>query len=176
MSLQKAQQYLEEKGYGDRIIVPEASSATVELAAAALGVEPGMIAKTMSFLVAGKPVLILTEGTARIDNHKFKETFHTKAKMIPPAEVEGYIGHAPGGVCPFGIREGVKVYLDESLKVYDTVYPAAGDDHSAVKLTIAELEEAAGAEGWVDVCKEPAPAVGEGTSACGKRTNAAAMT
>ena len=153
MSFEKAQQFLIQKGFGDHIIVPEASSATVELAAQALGVEPGMIAKTMSFLVGGEPILILTEGTARIDNHKFKETFHTKAKMIAPAEVEGYVGHAPGGVCPFGIRKGVKVYLDESLKVYETVYPAAGDDHSAVKLTIAELEQAADAEGWVDVCK-----------------------
>ena len=161
MSLEKARSYLQKKGYGDRLIIPEHSSATVELAAQAIGVEPGMIAKTMSFLVNGEPVLILTEGTARVDNHKFKEQFHTKAKMIPPAEVEGYIGHAPGGVCPFGIREGVKVYLDESLKVYDTVYPAAGDDHSAVRLTITELEEVAGAEGWVDVCKEPAPAAGE---------------
>ena len=153
MSFEKAQQYLTQKGFGDHIIVPEASSATVELAAQALGVEPGMIAKTMSFLVGGEPILILTEGTARVDNHKFKETFHTKAKMIAPAEVEGYIGHAPGGVCPFGIKEGVKVYLDESLKAFETVYPAAGDDHSAVRLTIAELEQAAEAEGWVNVCK-----------------------
>ena len=157
MSFEKAKAYLEEKGYGDRIIVPEASSATVELAAQAIGVEPGMIAKTMSFLVAGEPILILTEGTARVDNHKFKETFHTKAKMIPPAEVEGYIGHAPGGVCPFGINEGIRVYLDESLKVFETVFPAAGNDHSAVRLSIAELEDASGADGWVDVCKAPAP-------------------
>ena len=156
MSLAKAKKYLEEKGYVDHIIELEDSSATVELAAQALGVEPGMIAKTLSFLIGDTPILILTEGTARIDNHKYKDTFHTKAKMIPFEEVENWIGHAPGGVCPFGIKEGVKVYLDESLKQFDTVYPAAGNDHSAVKLTIAELEEVAGAVGWVDVCKEPA--------------------
>mgnify|MGYP004614491431 FL=1 len=116
--------------------------------------EPGMIAKTLSFLEGDKAILILAEGTARIDNHKYKEKFHTKAKMIPFEEVEEYIGHAPGGVCPFGIKEGVEVYLDESLKKFDTVYPAAGNDHSAVKLTIPELEAVAGAVGWIDVCKE----------------------
>ena len=155
MSFEKAKNDLTEKGFGDRIIVPETSSATVELAAQAVGVEPGRIAKTMSFLVNGNPILILTEGTARVDNRRFKAQFHAKAKMIPPADVEGYIGHAPGGVCPFGINDGVRVYLDESLRRYDTVYPAAGNDHSAVRLTIAELEEASGAEGWVDVCREP---------------------
>ena len=156
MSLEKAKAYLAEKGYADHIIELEDSSATVQLAAQALGVEPGMIAKTMSFLIGEEAILILTEGTARVDNRKYKDTFHMKAKMIPFEEVEKWIGHAPGGVCPFGIKEGVKVYLDESLKQFDTVYPAAGNDHSAVKLTIAELEEVAGAVGWVDVCKEPA--------------------
>lgn len=154
MSLEKAKKYLEEKGYADHIIELADSSATVDLAAQALGVEPGMIAKTLSFLVDGQPILILTEGTARIDNHKYKDTFHTKAKMIPFDEVESYIGHAPGGVCPFGIRDGISVYLDESLKKFETVYPAAGNDHSAVKLTIAELEEVASAKSWIDVCKE----------------------
>ena len=101
-----------------------------------------------------KPVLILTEGTARVDNHKFKETFHTKAHMIPREQVEELVGHAPGGVCPFGIRDGVRVYFDESLKKHAMVYPAAGDDHSGVKLTIAELEEAVPGAGWVDVCKD----------------------
>ena len=91
---------------------------------------------------------------AKVDNRKYKDTFHVKAKMIPFDEVEEIIGHAPGGVCPFGIQDGVEVYLDESLKKFDTVYPAAGNDHSAVKLTISELEQAAGAAGWVDVCKE----------------------
>ena len=156
MSLEKAKAYLAEKGYADHIIELEDSSATVQLAAQALGVEPGMIAKTMSFLIGEEAILILTEGTAKVDNRKYKDTFHMKAKMIPFEEVENWIGHAPGGVCPFGIKEGIKVYLDESLKQFDTVYPAAGNDHSAVKLTIAELEEVAGAAGWVDVCKEPA--------------------
>ena len=156
MSLEKAKAYLAEKGYADHVIELEDSSATVQLAAQALGVEPGMIAKTMSFLIGEEAILILTEGTAKVDNRKYKDTFHMKAKMIPFEEVEGWIGHAPGGVCPFGIKEGIKVYLDESLKQFDTVYPAAGNDHSAVKLTIAELEEVAGAVGWVDVCKESA--------------------
>ena len=154
MSLEKAKAYLAEKGYADHIIELEDSSATVQLAAQALGVEPGMIAKTMSFLIGEEAILILTEGTAKVDNRKYKDTFHMKAKMIPFEEVENWIGHAPGGVCPFGIKEGIKVYLDESLKQFDTVYPAAGNDHSAVKLTIAELEEVAGAVGWVNVCKE----------------------
>lgn len=156
MSLEKAKEYLAEKGYADHVIELEDSSATVQLAAQALGVEPGMIAKTMSFLIGEEAILILTEGTAKVDNRKYKDTFHMKAKMIPFEEVENWIGHAPGGVCPFGIKEGIKVYLDESLKQFDTVYPAAGNDHSAVKLTIAELEEVAGAVGWVNVCKEPA--------------------
>ena len=154
MSLEIAKRYLEKKGYADHIIELEQSSATVALAAEALGVEEGMIAKTMSFLQNETAVLILAEGTARIDNRKYKDAFHTKAKMIPFDEVERYIGHAPGGVCPFGIKDGIKVYLDESLKRYDVVYPAAGNDHSAVKLTIAELEEACGNVEWVGVCKE----------------------
>ena len=156
MSLERAKAYLAEKGYADHVIELEDSSATVQLAAQALGIEPGMIAKTMSFLLGGEAILILTEGTAKVDNRKYKDTFHMKAKMIPFEEVENWIGHAPGGVCPFGIKEGIRVYLDESLKQFETVYPAAGNDHSAVKLTIAELEEVAGAVGWVDVCKEPA--------------------
>ena len=154
MALEQAKKYLTEKGYADRIIELEESSATVQLAAEALGVEPGMIAKTMSFLQGEQLVLILTEGTARIDNRKYKDTFHIKAKMIPFEEVEEIIGHAPGGVCPFGVKEGIKVYLDESLKRFDTVYPAAGNDHSAVRLTIEDLENAVDSEGWIDVCKE----------------------
>ena len=156
MSLQKAEAYLESKGFLDHVITLEESTATVALAAQALGVQPGMIAKTMSFLQGEKTVLILTEGTAKVDNRKYKDTFHVKAKMIPFDEVEEKIGHAPGGVCPFGINEGVEVYLDESLKRFETVYPAAGDDHSAVKLTIPELEKVADAQGWIDVCKEEA--------------------
>jgi prolyl-tRNA editing enzyme YbaK/EbsC (Cys-tRNA(Pro) deacylase) len=153
MSFEKASGYLRSIGLEDRIIVPEASSATVELAAQAIGVTPGEIAKTLSFITKEGPVLVIAEGTARVDNHKYKETFHTKAKMIPGDRVEELVGHAPGGVCPFGIQEGVHVYMDESLRKYEIVYPAAGDDHSAVKLTVAELEQASRARGWVDVCK-----------------------
>lgn len=154
MSQEKAEIYLKEKGRLDRVIRLEDSTATVTQAAEALGVEPGMIAKTMSFLQNDQPVLILTEGTAKIDNRKYKDTFHVKAKMIPFEEVEHWIGHAPGGVCPFGINEGVIVYLDESLRQFEVVYPAAGDDHSAVKLSVDELEQICGAKGWIDVCKE----------------------
>ncbi len=154
MSLEKAKAYLENKGFLDHVIELNDSTATVAMAAEALGVEPGMIAKTMSFLQGEQAVLILTEGTAKVDNRKYKDTFHAKAKMIPFDEVERVIGHAPGGVCPFGINDGVEVYLDESLKKFATVYPAAGNDHSAVKLTIPELEQVVGAKGWVDVCKE----------------------
>ena len=154
MSLEKAKADLEQKGFLDHVIELKKSTATVAEAAEALDVKPGMIAKTMSFLQGEKAVPILTEGTAKVDNHKYKDTFHVKAKMIPFGEVEEYIGHAPGGVCPFGIKEGITVYLDESLKRFETVYPAAGNDHSAVRLTIAELEDVAGACGWIDVCKE----------------------
>ena len=156
MSLESAEGYLKEKGFLDHVIEFKESTATVAMAAEALGVEPGMIAKTLSFMQGDKAVLILTEGTAKVDNRKYKDTFHTKAKMIPFEEVEDKVGHAPGGVCPFGVKEGVEVYLDESLKKFDTVYPAAGNDHSAVKLTIPGLEQIAGAEGWVDVCKDEA--------------------
>ncbi len=155
MSLEKAENYLKEAGVLDHVIELKESTATVALAAEALGVEPGMIAKTMSFLQGEQPVLILTEGTAKVDNRKYKDTFHVKAKMIPFEQVEEVTGHAPGGVCPFGIKDGIEVYLDESLKRFETVYPAAGDDHSAVRLTIPELEEVSGAKGWVDVCREP---------------------
>ena len=144
MSLEKAKAYLENKGFLDHVIELADSTATVAMAAEALGVEPGMIAKTMSFLQGEQAVLILTEGTAKVDNRKYKDTFHVKAKMIPSDAVEEVIGHAPGGVCPFGINDGVEVYLDESLKKFTIVYPAAGNDHSAVKLTIPELEQIAG--------------------------------
>lgn len=153
MSQKRAENYLEQKGFLDHVIRLEASTATVAEAADALGVEPGMIAKTMSFLLDDQPILILTEGTARVENRNTRILSY-KSEMIPFEEVEQWIGHAPGGVCPFGINDGVKVYLDESLRRFETVYPAAGDDHSAVKLTIPELEEVAGAVGWVDVCKE----------------------
>ena len=153
MSLEKAKSYLEHKGYADHIIIPEQSSATVAEAAQALGCEPGMIAKSLSFIQGERPVLILAEGMARIDNKKYKERFGCKAKMIPGDQVEALIGHGVGGVCPFGVNDNVFIYLDESLKQHDTVYPAAGTDHSAVRLTISELEDACGAPEWVDVCK-----------------------
>ena len=153
MSLEKAKAYLESKGFADRIIIPEHSSATVAEAAEALGCEPGMIAKTLSFLQGEQPVLILAEGMARIDNKKYKERFGCKSKMIPGDQVEALIGHDVGGVCPFGVNEGVSVYLDESLRQHETVYPAAGTDHSAVKLTIDELMQACDYLEWVDVCK-----------------------
>ena len=155
MSLEKAKAYLAEKGYADHVIELEDSSATVQLAAQALGVEPGMIAKTMSFLIGEEAILILTEGTARVDNRKYKDTFHMKAKMIPFEEVEKWIGHAPGGVCPFGIKEGVKVYLDESLKRFETVFPAVGSASSAIELNLDELYRYSNAKAWIDVCKLP---------------------
>lgn len=155
MSIERAREYLAEKGYAGRIIETEQSSATVGEAAEALGVEPGRIAKTLSFLTPDGPILILAEGTARIDNRKFKDTFQTKARMIPGDQVEELIGHAPGGVCPFGVNDGVTVYLDESLKKYDLVYPAAGNAKSAVRLFIDELECCIHPEDWVDVCKDP---------------------
>lgn len=153
MSLERARNDLREKGLEDHIIIPDHSSATVAEAAEALGCEPGMIAKTLSFLQGDRPVLILAEGTARIDNAKYKARFQKKAKMIPPEQVEGLIGHAVGGVCPFGVNENVVVYLDESLKLHEVVYPAAGTDHSAVRLTIAELERACPDAEWIDVCR-----------------------
>jgi len=156
MSLERARAYLEQKGFAGHLIIPEHSSATVAEAAEALGCEPGMIAKTLSFLQDDKPVLILAEGMARIDNKKYKARFGCKARMIPGDQVEALIGHDIGGVCPFGVNEGVTVYLDESLKLHDTVFPAAGSDHSAVRLTIEELEQCCEYADWVDVCKQPA--------------------
>ena len=153
MSLVKAEEDLKKKGMLDRIIHLAASTATVAEAAEALGVEPGMIAKTLSFLQEEKPVLILTEGTAKIDNRKYKDTFHIKAKMIPFEEVETQVGHAPGGVCPFGAKPEVRVYTDVSLDRFDIVYPACGDAASGVRLTPDELFRAAGALSRVDVTK-----------------------
>ena len=153
MSLEKAKAYLETRGLADHIIIPEHRSATVQEAAEALGCEPGMIAKTLSFLQEDRPVLILAEGMARIDNRKYKDRFSCKAKMIPGDQVEALVGHGVGGVCPFGVNEDVTVYLDVSLKQHETVYPAAGTDHSAVRLTIEELERSCDHSGWVDVCK-----------------------
>ena len=153
MSVEKAKKYLEKRGYLDRVIEPDVSTATVELAAAAIGVEPGRICKSLSFLIDERPILILAEGMARVDNKKYKAQFGKKAKMIPREEVEGYIGHEAGGVCPFGVNENVEIYLDGSLKKWDVVYPAAGNANSAVRLTLDELQELVSARGWVDVCK-----------------------
>ena len=154
MAFERAKGHLEKYGLSDRIIVPEHSSATVAEAAEAIGCEPAMIAKTLSFLQDDRPVLILVDGVSRIDNRKYKERFGCKAKMIPAEQVEPLIGHDVGGVCPFGINGGVTVYLDESLKKHEVVYPAVGSDHSGVRLTIAELEQCSGYTDWVDVCKE----------------------
>ncbi|MDO5455912.1 MAG: YbaK/EbsC family protein [Eubacteriales bacterium] len=153
MSIVKARRYLEEKGYSDRIIETDVSTATVELAAEAIGVEPGRICKSLSFLLEERPILILAEGMARIDNRKYKDTFGKKAKMIPRDQVEEYIGYEAGGVCPFGVKPNVEIYLDESLRKWDEVYPAVGNANSAVRLSPEELEEAVDALGWVDVCK-----------------------
>lgn len=155
MGYDKAKEHLVKCGLEDRIKLFEVSTATCELAAQALGTIPAQIAKTMSFWVGDEPILILATGDVKIDNHKFKEKFHTKAKMISFDEVEGAIGHAVGGVCPFGVNDNVKVYLDESLKKFDIVYPAAGTDNSAVKLTIPELERSSGYIEWIDVTKLP---------------------
>lgn len=155
MAFEKAKKHLEAFGLADRIIVPEHSSATVVEAAEAIGCEPAMIAKTLSFLQEDRPVLILVDGVSRIDNRKYKEHFGCKARMIPAEQVEPLIGHEIGGVCPFGVNAGVTVYLDESLRRHETVYPAAGSDHSGVRLTIAELEQCSGYKEWIDVCREP---------------------
>ena len=154
MSLDRAKAHLAQFGLEDRIQLFDVSSATVELAAQAVGCQPTHIAKTLSFLLPEGPVLILAAGDARIDNSKYKARFHTKAKMIPHDQVETLIGHGVGGVCPFGVNGGVPVWLDESLRRFDIVYPAAGTSSSAVKLTLDELERASLAQGWVDVCKD----------------------
>ena len=155
MSLEKAKAYLEERGYGDRIRIFDVSSATVELAAAAVGTEPARIAKSLTFMLEGHPVMILCAGDGRVDNKKYKGRFQKKARMLSREEVIELIGHDVGGVCPFGIRDGVEVYLDESLKRFDKVYPACGSGSSAVELTVEELEDLSGSKGWVDVCKLP---------------------
>lgn len=153
MAVEKVREYLKEYHMEDRILEFDVSSATVELAAQAVGCEPERIAKTMSFLVNEEVILIVTAGDVKIDNKKYKQYFHAKAKMIPFEEVEEYIGHAPGGVCPFAVKEGVRTYLDESLKRFETVYPAAGNTNSAVRLTPQELEQCIENVTWIDVCK-----------------------
>lgn len=153
MAFNKVCDFFKEKNLADRVMEFDESSATVELAAQAIGCEPAKIAKTMSFLIDDNAILIITAGNMKIDNKKYKAQFHTKAKMIPWDNVESYIGHAPGGVCPFAIKEGIDVYLDTSLKAFDTVYPAAGSSNSAVRLSPEELYELSQAAEWIDVCK-----------------------
>jgi prolyl-tRNA editing enzyme YbaK/EbsC (Cys-tRNA(Pro) deacylase) len=155
MSYENAKAHLEKYNLADRIQLFDVSSATVELAAQAVGVEGARIAKTLSFKLDSGCILILAAGDARIDNKKYKATFHKKASMPSADEVLEQIGHPVGGVCPFGIKPGVTVYLDESLKRFDIVYPAAGTGNSAVKLSIDELYTCSEAVGWVDVCKLP---------------------
>lgn len=153
MTIEKVKAYLTECGLDDRVTEFDVSSATVELAAQALGCEPCLIAKTMSFLVEDHVTLVVLAGDVRVDNAKFKATFHQKAKMLSHEQVSEMTGFPVGGVCPFLAPEGTKVYLDESLKRFETVYPAAGSRNSAVRLSIEELECAAKPEGWVDVAK-----------------------
>ena len=153
MSIERARAHLARHGLEERIRELTVSSATVALAAEALGCEPARIAKTLSFENGEGAILILAAGDARIDNAKFKHRFGMKARMLSAERVEPLIGHGVGGVCPFGVNEGIPVYLDESLKRFDIVYPAAGTTASAVMLTLSELERASEADGWVDVTK-----------------------
>ena len=151
MSIEKGREYFRQFGMEDRVREFEVSSATVELAAQALGVEGARIAKTLSFMVGEQPVLILMAGDVKVDNPKYKAVFHTKAKMMTPEQLEEYVGHQIGGVCPFGIKDGVDVYLDESLKRFNTVFPACGSSNSAIELTIPQLEEFSNFKEWIDV-------------------------
>ena len=153
MSYENVKHYFDQIGMGQRVMNLKQSSATVEEAAEAIGCQPCQIAKTMSFLVNDKPILIVTAGDTKVDNKKFKGVFHQKAKMIPWDQVEGYIGHVPGGVCPFAVNSDVAVYLDLSLKRFQRVYPAAGNGHSAVDLSPEELAEYSKVVDWIDVCK-----------------------
>ena len=153
MSVERAREYLKQFGIEDRMQELPVSSATVALAAEALGCAPQRIAKTLSFLVGDGAILIVAAGDVKIDNSKYKKQFGAKAKMLSPEQVTELIGHAIGGVCPFGVNEGVKVYLDESLKRFETVFPACGSGNSAIEMTIPELEKYSGFESWVDVCK-----------------------
>ena len=153
MSIQAVKAYLAQYGVQDRVREFDVSSATVDLAAQALGCEPCRIAKTLSFLVDGRAILIVAAGDAKVDNPKYKARFGTKARMLTPEEAVALVGHAVGGVCPFAVNEGVTVYLDESLKRFATVFPACGSSNSAIELTIPELEAYSGFTAWVDVCK-----------------------
>ena len=152
MAFEKAEQYLAERGYADRVQTFAVSSATVELAARALGTEPARIAKSLTFLGEGTAIMVVCAGDVKVNSGKFKQHFGVKAKMLTWEQVHEMIGHDVGGVCPFGVNTDVAVYLDESLKRFDIVYPACGSDNSAVKLTPEELAELSNSQGWVDVC------------------------
>ncbi|KGF13891.1 EBSC protein [Peptostreptococcus sp. MV1] len=154
MSIEKVREYFDQFGMKERVLEFDQSSETVELAAQAVGCEPKQIAKTMSFLVGEDPILICLAGDAKIANAKYKKQFGTKAKMISFDDVEELIGHQVGGVCPFAIKDNVMVYLDESLKRFETVFPAAGSGNSAIELTIPELEKYSNFAGWIDISKD----------------------
>ena len=153
MSIQRVRKYFKEYGMENRIQEFQVSSATVELAAQALHCDPERIAKTLSFMVKDRVVLVVTAGDMKIDNSKYKAQFGTKAKMLSPDDAEILVGHKVGGVCPFGVKEGVEIYLDMSLKRFETVFPACGSANSAIELTNEELERFSAAASWVDVCK-----------------------
>ncbi len=153
MSLTNAREHLKKYGLENNIMEFESSSATVKEAAQTIHCEEEQIAKTLSFLVNKEPILIVIPGDKKIDNAKFKAQFNTRAQMIPYDDVEKLTGHAVGGVCPFGIKENVTVYLDNSLKRFKTIYPACGSSNSAIKLNLQELEQASNYKSWVDVCK-----------------------
>ncbi len=153
MSIQKVREYLAAYGAADRIREFDVSSATVELAAKALGCAESRIAKTLSFMLGDRVVLVVAAGDVKVDNRKYKDFFGGKAKMLAREDAERLTGHAVGGVCPFAVNDGVEVWLDESLKRFDTVFPACGSASSAIELTLDELEKFSRAKGWTDVCK-----------------------
>ena len=153
MSVESVRKLFSDAGLGDLVLYSEVISDTVENAAAMIGCEPRQIAKTMSFLLGDAAIVIVASGDAKIDNGKYKAEFGTKARMIPYAEVEGYTGHLPGGICPFALKENVAVFLDESLKRFDVVYTGGGDEHNTVKVTLPLLEQYSNYKKWIDVCK-----------------------
>ena len=155
MAIEKVRDFFRGFGMEDRIMEFDVSSATVDLAAQALGCDPCRIAKSLSFITPDGPILVVAAGDAKIDNPKYKAQFNTKAKMMTPDQAVELIGHAVGGVCPFAVNEGVRVYLDRSLKRFDTVFPACGSSNSAIELTLEELEKYSSAVSWVDVCRLP---------------------
>ena len=152
-SIEKVKAFFAQRGMADRVLEFDVSSATVELAAQALGCEGKRIAKSLAFGVNGEAILVVAAGDARVDNAKYKARFGVKARMLSPEDTEAFVGHAVGGVCPFAVNDGVKVYLDESLKRFATVFPACGSSNSAIELSMPELEACSGSVGWVDVCK-----------------------